>query len=47
LAEAWGTRTVFLISVVAPERSATRELQPLTLLAAGAGRRLYTNFGHR
>lgn len=47
LAEAWGTRTVFLISVVAPERSAARELRPVTLLAAGAGRRLYTNFGHR
>jgi 4-amino-4-deoxy-L-arabinose transferase-like glycosyltransferase len=47
LAEAWRTGRVFLISVVAPERSATRELQPVTLLATGAGRRLYTNLGHR
>src|SRR6185503_13898752 len=38
LAEAWRTGRVFLISVVAPERSATRELQPVTLLATGAGR---------
>ena len=47
LAEAWASRPVFLVSVVAPERSAARELRPVTLLVAGAGRRLYTNVGHR
>jgi hypothetical protein len=47
LAEAWGTRTVFLVSVVAPERSAARDLHPVTLVATGAGRRLYSNYAHR
>ncbi|HEX5816432.1 MAG TPA: glycosyltransferase family 39 protein [Methylomirabilota bacterium] len=47
LAEAWGAGTVFLVSVVAPERSAARELTPVTLVAAAAGRRLYTNFADR
>lgn len=47
LAQVWGARTVFLVSVVAPERSAVRELEPVTLIATAAGRRLYTNFVHR
>jgi 4-amino-4-deoxy-L-arabinose transferase-like glycosyltransferase len=47
LAEAWKSRTVFLVSVVAPDRSVARELRPVTLLAAGGGRRLYTNSAHR
>jgi 4-amino-4-deoxy-L-arabinose transferase-like glycosyltransferase len=47
LAEAWATRPVFLISVVAPDRSAARDLHPVTLVATGAGRRLYTNVTHR
>ena len=47
LIEAWGRGTVFLVSVVAPERSVARELQPAYLLATGGGRRLYTNVTHR
>jgi hypothetical protein len=47
LAEVWAVRPVFLVSVVAPERSVARELRPVTLVATGAGRRLYTNFAHR
>ena len=47
LAQVWAVRPVFLVSVVAPERSAVRELQPVMLVATGAGRRLYTNVVHR
>jgi type IV secretory pathway TrbD component len=47
LAEAWRTRTVFLVSVVEPGASVARALAPATLVASGAGRWLYTNSGDR
>lgn len=47
LVEVWHARPVLLVSVVAPEQSVARDLQPLRLVAASGGRRLYTNVVHR